>query len=109
MSFDTQTFFTIILSGFITVWVFRYMTKSEKYIDTFEYLGLSAFWGLMIICIFEFLQKDQEKVSNLLNNHYASGIIFSLFFAPLLGFLGSILARPLKHVFNKIRKICDIK
>ena len=109
MSFDTQTFFTIILSGFITVWVFRYMTKSEKRIDTFEYLGLSAFWGLIIIFIFQYLQKDQEKVNNLLNNYYASAIVFSLFFAPLLGFLGSVLARPLKYFFDGVRKFFGIK
>lgn len=108
MNFDAQTFFTIILSGFITVWVFRYMTKTEKHLDTFEYLCLSAFWGLIIILIFEFLQKDQEKIVGLLTNHYASGIIFSLFFAPLLGFLGSILAGPLKYIFNKIRRFFGI-
>lgn len=108
MTLDTQTFFYIILGGFITVWTFRYITKSNKAIDSFEYLGLSAFWGLFILMIFELILKDPEKINKALQNQYSAGFIFSIVFAPLLGLLGGTLARPVRYVSDKLRKFLNI-
>jgi len=105
MTFDTQTFFFIILGGFITVWTFRYITNSKKAMDSFEYLGLSAFWGLFIIMMFESIQKDLDKVDRMFQNQYAAGFIFSVLFAPFLGLVGSVLVRPMRYLINKLRKL----
>lgn len=117
MSIDTQIYLYIILSGFITVWTFRYLKGSQQKLDNFEYLGFSAFWGLIILVLYEFYIKwrfdgDMEKFNRMFSNPFATGLVLSLF-APLLAFIGYKIFLLFKWFENKnkrtISKIKKIK
>ncbi|MBP9731865.1 MAG: hypothetical protein KBD29_00175 [Candidatus Magasanikbacteria bacterium] len=108
MEIDSQVYFYVVLSGFITVWTFRYLTKSKKQSDTFEYLGLSAFWGLIIIVLstsyLKLVGKNVEEINTFYTNPLSVGFNLSIFFGPFLGFLGYLLVRPIKSLIGKILK-----
>lgn len=60
LSIGDYNFLVFIIPGFLTVWVFRYFTKSNKRGD-FELLGLSFVWGLIILVILGlFCQKNER-------------------------------------------------
>lgn len=110
MPLDAQIYFYIILSGFITVWTFRFLTHSKKPTNDFEYLGLSAFWGLVITYLAQLYLKwywhsDAEKMKDVFANPLATGLVFSIIFSPVLGMLGSLLVRPLKWSIEKYKQI----
>jgi len=94
MSFDTYSFFLIGLSGFITVWTFRYLTKSEKTAE-FEYICLSAFWGIAILAIWEssqsIVKSSPDHIRQFLSNPYAAGFVLS-FLGMIFGFVGAHVA-----------------
>jgi len=70
-------FLVFIIPGLITVWTFRYFTNSKKTGD-FEFLGLSFFWGIIVLVIMETLSR-QHSLDNLLKNPYATAIVLSAF------------------------------
>ena len=96
ISFDTITFFEIILCGFIAVWVFRHFTNSEKKYAEFEWFGLSAFWGLSILALWNsiaMLNPDlQVQTSELLKNPFSTGLTLSTF-SIILGYGASRVIR----------------
>lgn len=103
MSFDTQTFFLIILSGFVTVWTFRHFMEIRKTGD-FEYLALSAFWGLFNIAVVEIsLLNDQTKISQVITNPYAGGFVLCIF-GFLFGLGGAIFLKIFKEEFPKKKR-----
>lgn len=88
MTLDTTIFFEIALSGFLTVWVFRSLNgKKDKYSE-FEWLGLSTFWGLLIIMLFTTIFKAYPHLQDILNNPFATAIITSIIGIGL-GFIGN--------------------
>jgi len=85
-------FLVFIIQGFLTVWVFRYFIKSKK-VGDFELLGLSFFWGLVILVIWSFFNKilyREARLGELLQNPYATSIVLS-FFGALFGWVGSFI------------------
>jgi len=79
MSFETFTYFQIILAGFVTVWSYRYFNKSQAKITDFEYLGWSSFWGLVLLAGLEFVLKTYPKLNELISNPFATGLLLSVF------------------------------
>ena len=81
--FDINNFLIFIIPGFITVWTFRYFTKSEKKGD-FEFLLSSFFWGLMLLFITEFgysilYPTDYiTKFNKLIENPYAAALVLPI-------------------------------
>src|SRR4030042_901427 len=95
------SFLIFIIPGFITVWSFRYFTKSKKTGD-FEFLGLSFFWGLATLFLtflyFKFL-GSQEEFQKVLENPYAAAFALSLF-GFIFGWVGGVLSK--EKCFQKI-------
>ena len=101
---DTIWFFEVFLSGFMTVWTFRYFSNiKEKYAE-FEWLALSAFWGLFMLALIGLL-PDKEQIKNLLMNPFAAGLILSVF-GLIVGYAGSRIRRIkwFKWVINFLGK-----
>lgn len=96
-------FLIFVIPGFVTVWTFRYFTKSEKKGD-FEFLGLSFFWGLIILLFYE-LVSPKESINKLLENHYAAAFVFSLV-GPIFGWLGSRMSKAewFRGLIKKLNK-----
>ncbi len=82
MNFETYSYFVIILSGFVTVWMYKHFSKSQTKITEFEYLGWSAFWGLVIMASFQLIAKifhvDTQGFNDLFKNPFATGLIMSI-------------------------------
>jgi hypothetical protein len=94
ISIDNLNFLLFVIPGFITVWSFRYFTRSKKTGD-FEFLGLSFFWGLSTLLLTIFYYKlflSQEKFLKMLENPYAAAFILSLF-GFIFGWVGGVLSR----------------
>ncbi len=54
------SYFLIIMSGFGTVWSFRFfMGRSNKKITEFEYAGFSTLWGSLVFLFYIWLLKDR--------------------------------------------------
>lgn len=107
MNFEVYTYFTIVLSGFVAVWTYRNKTKSETNISDFEYLGWSAFWGLIILisyqCVAKLIGVDPESLTKLFGNPFATGILMSIL-GLVGGFVFGCSFRDLKSkgYFDKI-------
>jgi hypothetical protein len=54
-SLDNWMFWIFVIPGFLMVWIFRYFHKSKSGSE-FEYIGLSIFWGMLLISLVAFLQ-----------------------------------------------------
>lgn len=82
MNFEVYSYFVIILSGFVAIWMYRHFSKSQSKISEFEYLGWSAFWGLAILISFQLVAKffhtDSEALINLFGNPFATGFSMSI-------------------------------
>lgn len=89
MNFEAYSYFAIILSGFVSVWTYRHFTKSQTKISEFEYLGWSAFWGLVILTSFQLVAKlmhlDSPSFNDIFKNPFATGLITSI-----LGLVGGM-------------------
>jgi hypothetical protein len=85
---------TFVIPGFITVWSFRNFTHSKK-IGDFEYLGLSIFWGLIMVVLNSII-SPKDSFREVLGNPFAAAIAFS--------FVGCILGFWVARIANKIRK-----
>jgi hypothetical protein len=113
MTLDTQTFFYIILSGFITVWTFRYLTKSKKSSDSFEYLCLSAFWGVAILLsVIWYLRRrgvDPEKMQTMFSNPFVTGFMVSALFGSVFGLVGSLVAKPIAWIIETYKQSVLVK
>ena len=99
------SYFIFVLSGFITVWSFRFVTKSKKTGD-FEYLGLSVFWGLFTLMFFEYVIHDIPKIQQLLSNQYAAGAVLSLIGGTIGLAAGLIVKR--EKVYKHLEKILTL-
>jgi len=85
MDLGTYSYFLIIFGGFGLVWGYRKGIGSKKQISDFEYLGFSAFWGVMVTAGMQgLLEKDPNKLSEFFKNGYVAGASLFLF-ALLLG------------------------
>lgn len=78
LSIGEYNFLIFIIPGFLTVWSFRYFAESQKKGD-FEFLGLSFIWGLIMLIIFQLINKEDYRIERLLSNPYSAAIILSLF------------------------------
>jgi hypothetical protein len=110
MTYDIETFYQLILAGFITVWTYRHTSRKPlKHQPEFEYLGLSAFWGLAILLFMAWTQRrNPEYLEGLLTNPYASGAVFSF----LGGMLGTSAAQlhstsPTQRLIGIIADKCE--
>jgi hypothetical protein len=92
MTIDTFVFYELALSGFIAVWIFRYFTGRKEKNSEFEWLGLSAFWGLVILIIVEAIHLPEQQLKDLLGNPFAAGLALSTF-GIVLGYMGSRFVR----------------
>lgn len=90
---DIIHFLIFIVPGAIAVWSFRHFTKSNKQGD-FEYLTLSAFWGVIILAIQSLIVSTSE-LNKLLSNPYAATMVLSLF-----GFFGGWLASKIAKLLR---------
>jgi len=96
-SFNINNFLIFIVPGFITVWTFRYFTKSEKKGD-FEFLLLSFFWGLMSLFFTElgysilYPTDYTIKFSKLIGNPYTAALLLPMT-SVLFGILGSYISK----------------
>lgn len=90
MTLDTITFFEIALSGFMTMWIFRHFTKNDKKMAEFEWLGLSVFWGLLIMTLLSGLNslKPYPNMQEFLSNPLATGLGTSII-GIVIGFFGA--------------------
>ena len=80
MNIDAYSFLTLGVSGFMTVWTFRKLTKQKEKLGEFEYLGLSTFWGMIIIFTALLIPKtNPENFYKAFNNPFAVGFVFSCF------------------------------
>ena len=113
MTLETQAYLYIILSGFITVWTFRYLINSQKPLNDFEYLGLSVFWGLvnffLSILYLKWSGIGAERIAVMFSDPLRTGFNLSIFFGPFLGFLGWAVAKPLKFIIDKYKQVVKIK
>lgn len=89
MNFEAYSYFAIILSGFVAVWTYRHFVKSQAKITEFEYLGWSAFWGLIIIVLFQLWAKlinfNTPAFNEIFKNPFATGLLMSI-----LGLVGGM-------------------
>lgn len=100
MDIDTYTYFLIILAGFGLVWGYRKGNGSRKTISDFEYLGFSAFWGVIVVAAYQEMNKSNpEKFNELVNNPYAAGVVLFMI-GVLAGFLVGAIFSSLKHKLN---------
>ncbi len=102
---DLISFFIFIVPGAITVWTYRNFTKSKKAGD-FEYIALSAFWGVIIVAIQQLI-APRGKFTEIINNQYAAAFAFSLF-GFIFGWLGSQITKRWVKIKIKTRKIIMI-
>ncbi len=103
MNLDSQATYLIVLSGFMTVWSYRHVTGSTR-TGEFEYLGLSIFWGMLNLALYELLQPDQAAIATYLANPYAAGFALSLIGAALGGLIGF-----LRMMIKEAKEECDTK
>jgi hypothetical protein len=73
---DLTALLMIVVPGAITVWSYRFFTKSKKSGD-FEYLTLSIFWGVVLLAIQPWISRKEEFVK-LLNNPFATMLAMSI-------------------------------
>jgi len=98
MDFNFQQYLVYILPGFLTVWIFRYFTKSKKKGD-FELLGLSmvcgfilfvllslAWWYIAVIAQFIlFLFNSSDFYENFKNKRYKKAFVVEVITIIILG------------------------
>ncbi len=108
INLDVYHFLIFIIPGFIVVWTFRYFTGSKKDGD-FEFLGLSFFWGLVVLMLFILINElsaDAKKAAlKLLENPYAAAFVLSVF-AVAIGWVGSEIVNS--KWFKKIKNLRPI-
>jgi hypothetical protein len=91
MPIDTQWFLEVFLGGFMTVWAFRYFSGSKEKYAEFEWLALSAVWGIVLIGMVGML-PDKDQLAKLFSNPLATGLTSSLL-GLFFGYAGSRIAR----------------
>lgn len=79
MNLDTQIFFLIVLGGVMMVWSFRETNGTSKDLKEIEYLTFACFWGTLLVLTHAGVMKhvDSDGLKNLLENPFASGLVFS--------------------------------
>ena len=107
MPFDTYNFLVVGLTGFVTVWTFRKYAGSKEKLDSFEYLGISAFWGLVVLCTSSMLLDDKgtKAADEMFKNPYVSGFVMSLLGGAAGGISGLVTRlKPLAFIKKLIKK-----
>jgi len=79
VTLDATIFLYIGISGFMTVYSYRLFVKSDKKLSEFEWLGLSAFWGLIIITFLSLFSKIFPNFTELISNPFATALVDSIF------------------------------
>jgi hypothetical protein len=81
----------------MTVWTFRYSADLKEKLGEFEYAGLSAFIGIIILALYNLTPKQNpDEVAKLFSNPFSTAITFSIF--------GMIFAWIAGLVYNKFIK-----
>ncbi len=93
-------YFYVLLAGFMSVWIFRKKTKSEKSISEFEYIGFSAFWGIVLISFWNLLVKVAHLPGNLFENPFNAGFTLSL-----VGMVGAYFLGEVWMILQEIHKL----
>lgn len=70
-------YLVFLIPGFLMVWCFKKFTAKPAP-DDFEFAGLSFFWGLVNLMLWELLVK-KEIVDQTLKNIYATTFILCIF------------------------------
>lgn len=97
MDIDSYNFFLIILGGFFAVWSYRKTSRWKRDITDFEYLGFSAFWGLLLMGLMAISSNIQNKdFGVILESPYITGSILS--FGGVI--IGTFTARVVNWVFR---------
>lgn len=79
MNLDTLNFFEIILSGFITLSVFRHFAfENPRKYSEFEWLGFSGVSGLLNIFIFVSIFRIYQHMNEILDNPYTTATLTSV-------------------------------
>jgi hypothetical protein len=82
-------FFLFAIPGFLMVWCFRKFTHKEIKSD-FELVGLSIFWGLVNLALWEFF-SGTKIVNETLKNIYVAALVLCLV-GVLFSYIGSWIA-----------------
>jgi hypothetical protein len=93
-SIPYYNFLIFVIPGFITVWTYRHVSWSDKKSCDFEYLGLSFFWGLIMLLLYGLINKN-DSVKKLLENPYIAAFVLSGF-GLFVGWLGGRISRKFK-------------
>ncbi|HAQ05813.1 TPA: hypothetical protein DCP13_03410 [Candidatus Azambacteria bacterium] len=102
---DTINLLIFTVPGFVTVWTFRYFSRSEKKSENFEFLALSFIWGLFLLIMVELIAQIiygvnyNEKIKDLLKNPYSAAFIL-LVYGASVGWIGSHISH--NALFRKI-------
>jgi hypothetical protein len=104
MSIDTYFYFLIVLSGFFTVRSYRWaqysLIRHNEDISDFEYLGYSAFWGVVILVLFEWLERHHASlITMFISNPLGAGFCLSLL-GMVVGASAYFLLVTVKSVFT---------
>lgn len=64
----------------MTVWVFRKTVKSKEKLGEFEYIGFSAFWGIILIALYNSVRAHfpSSPTADLFSNPFAAGLCLSI-------------------------------
>jgi hypothetical protein len=97
-------FLIFIIPGFLMVWCFRKFTHKEIKSD-FELIGLSVFWGLINLLLWELINK-KETVAKMFENVYSAAFFLCLF-GILCSYISSWVA--LQEWWSGLKKILKPK
>lgn len=100
MPSDPFSYFVIILGGFAVVCAFRKASGTTKPLSEFEYLGFSAFWGILLFMFFAWLLRGKPELIESL-----AGPFGHLSAAPNIFLLGLGVGVLGFAIFNSLRKL----
>lgn len=87
-------YFFVILGGFMLVRSFRVSMNYKEKLGEFEYLGLSSFWGIVILFVWSIFATKTNSGS--INNILEGGVLLTLI-GFLLGKMAAWLLKMFKH------------
>jgi hypothetical protein len=105
ISISDFNYLIFIIPGFITVWTFRYFTRSEKK-GEFETIAWSFIWGTFFFFVPQWIKHafGGSYLNTPLDNIGALyGVMLGLsVFSPFLGFVGACFVN--RSMFQRIKK-----
>ena len=87
----------------MTVYSYRFFIKSDKKLAEFEWLGLSAFWGLILIAFLSSL-KSNPHLTEMFANPFATALVATTF-----GIIFSLIGSQIVKICKKIKECCKKK